>query len=91
MYSNVRRSRVEGLLLFLLIFEKNSLITCINLYVFFKDEELGMQYKKDIYRKVCDSGWIGSSCKDFKLSVFDMLYDLFKRDDIDIEHCRMFK
>jgi len=48
-----------------------------------------MKYKENVYRKVCDSGWIGSLCKDFISSVFDILYDLFT-DDIDLDHCRKF-
>lgn len=49
-----------------------------------------MEHIKDIYRKVCDSSWIGSLCKDFRSSVFDILYELFEKN-IDVEHCRMYK
>ncbi|XP_036143447.1 thyroid adenoma-associated protein isoform X3 [Monomorium pharaonis] len=51
-----------------------------------KDKELRMKYTENVYRKVCDSSWIGSLCEDFRLSVFDILYELFEKD-IDIEHC----
>lgn len=47
-----------------------------------------MEHIEDVYRKVCDNNWIGSLCKDFRLSVFDILYELFEKD-IDTEHCRM--
>lgn len=47
-----------------------------------------MEHIEDIYRKICDNRWIGLLDKDFRLSVFDILYELFKKD-IDMEHCRM--
>lgn len=49
-----------------------------------------MEHIKDIYRKVCDSSWISSLYRDFRLSVFDILYELFERD-IDVVHCRMYE
>ncbi|EFN66762.1 Thyroid adenoma-associated protein [Camponotus floridanus] len=52
-----------------------------------KNEEFRMEDVEDIYRKVCDSSWIGSLCKDFRSSVFDILYDLFNKDNIDSKHC----
>nr|XP_012233310.1 PREDICTED: thyroid adenoma-associated protein isoform X1 [Linepithema humile] len=51
-----------------------------------KDEELNIEYKESVYRKVCDSSWIGSLSEDFRSSVFDILYDLFT-NDIDLDHC----
>ncbi|XP_025991728.1 thyroid adenoma-associated protein isoform X2 [Solenopsis invicta] len=51
-----------------------------------KDEELRMKYIEDVYRKVCDNNWIGSLCKDFRLSVFDILHELFEKN-INIGHC----
>lgn len=57
----------------------------------FKDDELRMEYGEDVYRKVCDSGWIGSLCKDLRSSVFEILYDLFDKDDVDAGHCRTFE
>lgn len=50
-----------------------------------------MENVEDIYRKVCDSDWIGSLCKDLRSSVFDILYDLFNKDNINSEHCRKFE
>lgn len=48
-----------------------------------------MEHIEDIYRKVCDNSWIGSLCKNFRSSVFDILYELFEKD-IDAEkHCSM--
>ncbi|XP_020280401.1 thyroid adenoma-associated protein homolog isoform X2 [Pseudomyrmex gracilis] len=52
-----------------------------------KDENLRMEHEEDIYRKVCDSNWIGSISEDIRSSVFNVLYDLFPKDDIDSEHC----
>lgn len=52
---------------------------------------LRMEHIEDIYRKVCDSSWIGSLHKDLRLSVFEILYDLFIKDNIDSEHCRKFE
>ncbi|XP_070171193.1 tRNA (32-2'-O)-methyltransferase regulator THADA isoform X4 [Polyergus mexicanus] len=49
---------------------------------------LRMEHIEDIYRKVCDSSWIGSLHKDLRSSVFEILYDLFIKDNIDSEHCR---
>ncbi|XP_032686483.1 thyroid adenoma-associated protein homolog [Odontomachus brunneus] len=51
------------------------------------DKELEKEYKKDIYRKVCESNWISSLCKDFRPSVFDILFDLFDADNINAEQC----
>ncbi|XP_070171191.1 tRNA (32-2'-O)-methyltransferase regulator THADA isoform X2 [Polyergus mexicanus] len=48
---------------------------------------LRMEHIEDIYRKVCDSSWIGSLHKDLRSSVFEILYDLFIKDNIDSEHC----
>jgi len=47
-----------------------------------------MEHIEDVYRKVCDNSWIDLLNKDFRLSVFDILYKLFEKD-IDPEHCRM--
>jgi len=47
-----------------------------------------MEHIEDVYRKVCDNSWIDLLNKDFRLSVFDILYKLFEKD-IDAEHCRM--
>lgn len=52
-----------------------------------KNEELRMEHVEDIYRRVCDSDWIGSLHEDFRSSVFNILYDLFNKDNIDSEHC----
>ncbi|XP_029175786.1 thyroid adenoma-associated protein isoform X2 [Nylanderia fulva] len=52
-----------------------------------KNEELRMEYEEDIYRKVCDSDWIGSLSEDLRSSIFDILYDLFNKDNINSEHC----
>ncbi|KAL6425099.1 hypothetical protein ACFW04_009413 [Cataglyphis niger] len=48
---------------------------------------LRMEHIEDIYRKVCDSSWIGSLHKDLRSSVFEILYDLFIKDNINFEHC----
>lgn len=50
-----------------------------------------MEDIEDISRKICDSNWIGSLCKDLRSSVFDILYDLFNKDNIDSKHCRRFE
>ena len=47
-----------------------------------------MEHIEGIYRKICDNRWIGLLDKDFRLSVFDILYELFEKD-IDLEYCRM--
>lgn len=106
MYGDIN-SRVEGLLIILLIFISLNPFSQIVSYFFiffyifsaslqyifvhFKNEELRMENVEDIYRKVCDSGWIGSLCKDLRSSVFDILYDLFNKDNINSEHCRKFE
>ncbi|KYQ58279.1 Thyroid adenoma-associated protein [Trachymyrmex zeteki] len=59
---------------------------CMTLTPEWKDKELRMEHIEDIYRKICDNRWIGLLDKDFRLSVFDILYELFKKD-IDMEHC----
>ncbi|KYN05760.1 Thyroid adenoma-associated protein [Cyphomyrmex costatus] len=51
-----------------------------------KDKELRIEHIEDIYRKICDNRWIGLLIKDSRLSVFDILYELFEKD-IVIEHC----
>lgn len=61
------------------------------LYIYFKNEEFRMEDVEDIYRKVCDSSWIGSLGKDLRSSVFDILYDLFNKDNIDFKYCRKFE
>ncbi|TGZ53696.1 Thyroid adenoma-associated protein [Temnothorax longispinosus] len=54
-------------------------------HVEYRMTHLEMKY---MYRKVCDNGWIGSLSKDFRSSVFDILYELFKKN-IDVEHCQI--
>lgn len=44
-----------------------------------KDEDLKWEYAEDIYRKVCDNTWIGLLNENFRLSVFDILYELFDK------------
>ncbi|XP_011879410.1 PREDICTED: thyroid adenoma-associated protein homolog isoform X2 [Vollenhovia emeryi] len=51
-----------------------------------KEEELRTGHIEDIYRKVCDNSWVGSLRKDFRLTVLDILYELFERD-IGAEYC----
>lgn len=67
-------------------------INSVDIYIFlFKDENLRMEHEEDIYRKVCDSNWIGSISEDIRSSVFNVLYDLFPKDNIDSKHYRTFK
>lgn len=51
-----------------------------------------MEDKTDVYRKVCNSDWIGTLYnKDFRSSVFDILYDLYGKNGINHEYCCMLK
>lgn len=51
-----------------------------------------MEYKEDVYRKVCDSEWIGSLCEDLRSSVFDILHELFgEKEHSNAEQCRTFQ
>lgn len=52
-----------------------------------------MEYKKDIYRRVCSSDWISTTLYEVKFRDFihDIICMLFDKDDINIEQCRMLK
>jgi len=58
----------------------------------FKDENLHMKHKERVYNGVCNNfDWIDSVSEDSRSSFFDILYDLFEKNNVDPEHCCMFK
>jgi len=58
-----------------------------------KDEDLRRKHKERVYSGVCNNfDWIDSvSDPDSRSSFFDILYDLFEKNDVDPEHCCMLK
>ncbi|XP_011351393.2 thyroid adenoma-associated protein homolog isoform X2 [Ooceraea biroi] len=53
-----------------------------------KDEKLETKHRERVYRGVCNNvGWMSDLPEDCRSSFFDILYDLFDKNDVDPKHC----